>query len=327
MDTVSVIIPVYNARRYVERCVRSVLDQSYRDLEILIIDDGSTDGSSEILDRLAEMDTRIILIHQENQGVAAARNRAADMARGSFLTFVDGDDYISRNYIRRFLRKQRATDADLVICGLDFVDEDGHVLRRVIPGRYERFEHEEWPMLISAVCSHFYRRELWHSSRIRFVPGERGEDMPVSLYFSAVCEKITTLPASGYFYVQHDSSAMHRFRGLKDYRLPYTALEETLIQVRQEGLKNDREFYEVFILRILATCLFSLARGASAARKKELCDYIQLILKEYLPDYRKNRKTSLFSGLEYPLFQKAAVSALILLARTNLLYPVSLLLI
>ena len=109
---VSVIIPVYNTAKYLERCIESVLSSSYGNLEILAIDDGSTDGSGEILDRLAETDKRLIVVHQENQGVAASRNKGLDLASGTFLTFVDSDDYIGENYIRRFVSCMKKNAAD-----------------------------------------------------------------------------------------------------------------------------------------------------------------------------------------------------------------------
>ena len=96
-DTVSVIIPVYNTRDYIEKCVRSVMDQSYTRLEIVIIDDGSNDGSGEVLEMLASEDNRIRLFHQENQGVSKARNFGISVSSGTYFTFVDGDDFISRN--------------------------------------------------------------------------------------------------------------------------------------------------------------------------------------------------------------------------------------
>ena len=103
---VSVIIPVYNSEKYTEKCIRSLLGQTYRNLELLIIDDGSTDQSGAILDRLAGEDTRIRLLHQKNAGVAAARNRGIDLATGTYLTFVDGDDYVIPDYVRKLFLLQ-----------------------------------------------------------------------------------------------------------------------------------------------------------------------------------------------------------------------------
>lgn len=323
MDTVSIIIPVYNNEKYIKKCIRSVREQTYSDLEIIVIDDGSTDHSGEILKHLAETDDRIVLHHQINAGVAAARNKGLDLATGKYLTFIDGDDYVSRDYIEKLLKRMKETDSEMVICGLTYVNVEGKILSVLVPSGYKRLVREEWTFRISAVCSHFYRRELWERYRIRFFSGERGEDMPISLFFSAICGKIEVLSEAGYFYVQHKSSARHNFRGLKKYQLPYKALEEMVQEIGKIGVSNSQEFYELFVLRILATCLFDLARGASKEDMKQLCDYILRMLQTYFPKYYRNKKVSLFSDVKVPLSQKAAVWLLVLLVRTKLIYLVS----
>ena len=99
MKKVSIIIPVYNNEKYVEKCIRSVMEQTFRNIEIIIIDDGSQDDSVEILNRLAAEDKRIVLVHQENGGVAIARNRGLELAKGEYVTFIDGDDYVAKNIL------------------------------------------------------------------------------------------------------------------------------------------------------------------------------------------------------------------------------------
>lgn len=296
--------------------------QTHHDLEILVIDDGSTDGCSECLDLLAEEDRRIQVFHQENAGVAVARNRGIDAATGEYLVFIDGDDYVGERYIEALYECAEKNQAELVICGLTFVDEKEHILKEIIPGPYIKGEHEEWTFRISAVCSHLYRRELWDRYHIRFYPGERGEDMPISLFFSTVCDRIATLPKNDYFYVQHASSASHNFAGLKKYSPPYHALERVIIKIQTLNKINCFEFYELFVLRILGTCYFTLGRGASKQRARELSDYISRILRTYFKGFEKNSLTRLQSGLDIPFAQKLAVKVLILLVRTNLLYPV-----
>lgn len=319
MSKVSVIIPVYNSEKYVEKCIRSVMEQSYKDLEIIVINDGSTDSSIDILQKLSEEDGRIRLINQENAGVAAARNEGLKLATGEYLVFVDGDDYIGQEYIQNLYCCAQRKHADIVICGLVFADENGNTLRTVIPGEYQRYKKEEWTFRISAVCSHFYRLDLWRKYNIWFFSGERGEDMPISLFFSAICDKIAVLQEAEYFYVQHDSSAMHNFKGLKKYRLPYIAVEQILLKIREVGIVNSIEFHELFVLRILATCYFQLARGASNEDIAELCEYIERILKTYFPYYYRNKYTKLFSSIDVPLSQKIAVKLLIVLNRTKTL--------
>lgn len=285
MPAVSVVIPVYNSEKYVEKCIQSVMAQTLPDLEIIIINDGSTDESGRILRELTQKDSRIVLLEQANQGVAAARNQGVEKATGKYITFVDGDDYLQEDYIELMYNLAEKETLDMVICGLTYVDEGGKELNRVIPGVYKRLENEEWTFRVSAVCSHLYRRELWERYDVKFQSGERGEDMPVSLFFAAICSRINTLPECGYYYVQHASSAIHNFKGLEKYSLPYKGLENTLTRVNKIGIQNSQEFYELFVMRIFATCLFQLAPGASYEKTKELCDYISCTVNTYFPTY------------------------------------------
>ena len=319
MPAVSVVIPVYNSEKYVEKCIQSVMAQTLPDLEIIIINDGSTDESGRILRELTQKDSRIVLLEQANQGVAAARNQGVEKATGKYITFVDGDDYLQEDYIELMYNLAEKETLDMVICGLTYVDEGGKELNRVVPGVYKRLENEEWTFRVSAVCSHLYRREQWKRYDVKFQSGERGEDMPISLFFAAICPRINTLPECGYYYVQHASSAIHNFKGLEKYSLPYKGLENTLTRVNKIGIQNSPEFYELFVLRIFATCLFQLAPGARWEKIRELCDYISCTVNTYFPTYWKNSKAKLNAKVDIPFTQKAAVKVLQFLLKTKLL--------
>ena len=123
MPTVTVIIPVYKVERYLDACVESVVRQSYADLEILLVDDGSPDRCPALCDAWAEKDPRIKVIHRENGGLSTARNSGIDAAMGEFLLFVDSDDLLEPDAVRRAVDAQRQQDADLVIFNLTYVDE------------------------------------------------------------------------------------------------------------------------------------------------------------------------------------------------------------
>ncbi len=114
---VSVIIPVYNVESYVERCVKSIIAQSYTNIEIILVDDGSTDHSGDICDRLHKDDKRIIVIHQDNKGLAGARNTGIDKARGEYICFVDSDDYVHPDYVKYLLGICIDNDCEIGICG------------------------------------------------------------------------------------------------------------------------------------------------------------------------------------------------------------------
>ncbi|OUO46650.1 hypothetical protein B5F79_06530 [Olsenella sp. An285] len=116
-DLVSVIVPVYNVEKHLDQCLESILGQTYRNLEILLIDDGSTDSSLEIMNRYAEQDPRIRVFHKENGGVSSARNMGLETMGGGYCTFVDADGHVSERYIERLYCGLRKYDADLSICG------------------------------------------------------------------------------------------------------------------------------------------------------------------------------------------------------------------
>ena len=99
MELISVIVPVYNVQKYLKKCVESILNQSYSNLEVILIDDGSTDESGQMCDKLRDRDKRIKVFHQENKGLSAARNKGIELHTGRYLTFVDSDDYIAKGFI------------------------------------------------------------------------------------------------------------------------------------------------------------------------------------------------------------------------------------
>jgi len=127
----SVIVPVYNVEQYLDKCLASILGQTYKDFECIVVDDGSPDNSSAIIDKYVKQDQRFKVIHQKNMGVSAARNAGLAIAQGDYITFVDSDDYISNEYLEKFALKIANTDADIVICGLKILKKQ-YVLRRQV---------------------------------------------------------------------------------------------------------------------------------------------------------------------------------------------------
>lgn len=112
---VSIVVAIYNVKNYVQQCIESITHQSYQNLEIILIDDGSTDGSEKIVDSFAKQDARCIAIHQENGGPSRTRNRGIEIAQGDFIAFVDGDDYLAPDFVSYMLKLQTYRNSDLVI--------------------------------------------------------------------------------------------------------------------------------------------------------------------------------------------------------------------
>lgn len=205
---ISVIVPVYNVAAWLPRCVDSVLTQTYQNLEILLIDDGSTDASGEICDAYAEKDPRIRVIHKKNGGLSSARNAGLDVSNGQYLGFVDSDDWIEPEMYAEMLALMVRNEAQLVCAGRYDVDGDtGKKTIGLCPKRQECITGEElagriflWDHCDSSACDKLYRRELFDG--IRYPEGKTCEDVPVTYrlalkaHRAVLCDK----PLYNYFH-------------------------------------------------------------------------------------------------------------------------------
>ena len=140
MPELSIIVPVYKVEKYLPRCIDSILAQTFGDFELILIDDGSSDGCGRICDEYARKDKRIVVIHQKNMGVSAARNAGLDIARGRYIGFVDSDDWIEPQMYEVMMDAIRENGADMAVCGVRYADEDGKFTRadRLSEGVYSR---------------------------------------------------------------------------------------------------------------------------------------------------------------------------------------------
>ena len=136
---ITIIIPVYNADRYLKRCLDSVLKQSYTDWELVLVDDGSSDKSSQICDEYALNDSRISVIHKQNSGAGAARNDGIAQARGDYVVFVDADDYIETNYLEQLSKHTE----DVVFIDVQCVDEKGRKVKEEFMSRYKNWTKDD----------------------------------------------------------------------------------------------------------------------------------------------------------------------------------------
>lgn len=179
-DLISVIIPVYKVEEYLCRCVDSVLDQTYRNTEIILVDDGSPDGCPAICDEYAKQDARVRVIHQENAGLSGARNAGIDVAKGQWLAFVDSDDYLAEDFLESLYKACVDTDSDMSVCRWEYVrgeriPEHGTGETRVYTGR-EMLANLYIPdgAYFVVAWNKLYRRELFDG--IRYPLGRIHED-------------------------------------------------------------------------------------------------------------------------------------------------------
>lgn len=125
-NKITVIVPMYNTEEYIERCIRSIMEQTYENLEIIIVNDGSTDKSLDICKKLQKDDDRIVIVNQKNKGVGEARNHGIDVATGDFISFVDSDDTMDKNFYKELIATQLVTNADIIESGAKVILGNGN---------------------------------------------------------------------------------------------------------------------------------------------------------------------------------------------------------
>ena len=127
-ELVTIVVPVYKVEKYIDKCINSILSQTYKNLEIILVDDGSPDDCGKICDRYAKLDTRINVIHKENGGLSDARNAGNDVAKGKFISFIDSDDYIEPEYIEILYKAIKKDETDIAISSHKVIYESGAIL-------------------------------------------------------------------------------------------------------------------------------------------------------------------------------------------------------
>jgi len=220
METVSIIVPVFNGEAYLSACLDSLLAQTLRDLRVYLIDDGSTDRTPAVCGKYSALDGRITHIRQENRGVSAARNAGLRLARGEFVTFCDADDLWEREHLQTLVRAIRETGADMVSCNYTLVDGQGNFLRRTaFPAELRELASREETVNYMldvlawrtgwAVWARMFRRDA--VCGLRFCEAVAlGEDLLFVLEAALSCRRVVSIPGGGCCYRQHPGSAMTR---------------------------------------------------------------------------------------------------------------------
>jgi len=281
MPTISVIIPVYKVERYLDACVASVVGQTYPDLEIILVDDGSPDNCPALCDAWAAKDTRIRVIHRSNGGLSAARNSGLDICTGEYIAFVDSDDRLEPDVLEQAMVARKQTGTDLVLFNYQCVDEENHLLREQTPPNWPKREMTQadfWQLFFACGddCTHYavawnklYTAKLF--TNLRFAEGKRYEDMFLLPHLIGQCGKIVCLSVYGYRYTQRDGSIMaqgdpRNYLDRSEYLLEWTTCFATKGDyLRAEGLLNDA------IANLAEKERFDLSAPAQQARYRADC--------------------------------------------------------
>lgn len=225
-DIITIIVPVYNVKKYLEKCVNSIINQTYSDLEIFLIDDGSTDGSGELCDYFSQKDRRIKVIHKSNGGLSSARNAAIDVMSGKYVTFVDSDDYVDEKYIEKLYGLVKKFDAQISVCGEKRFtqDEKGDVIFRDSP--YVKLKNEKVlnteEGIETILKQHYFDASAWGKLYlsslfldVRYPEGKNHEDIGTTYKLFMRASNIAFISDPLYFYMQRPESILHSFNNVK----------------------------------------------------------------------------------------------------------------
>lgn len=298
MPKASVIVPVYNVEGYLVKCVESVLAQTEPDFQLLLIDDGSTDGSGPLCDKLAQQDLRIQVIHQKNQGLGGARNTGIKAAQGDWILLVDSDDWIEPETLEKTLEAGLREEADLVMFGFRSVDEGGNTLQvflEDVPKDQGLTLSQRPDMLLMApsACCRLYRRELLMRTGILFPPRVWYEDMRTTPKLLAAAQRVVFLDFVGYNYLSRTGSITKNQNADRNREI-LLAFDDLFSYFKEQGL-FEKYRQEFCYLALFHAYLTASVRVLLIDRKHPLLKEFREYLHKWFPDYRQCKYLSRLS--------------------------------
>lgn len=278
---ISIVIPVYNSSKYLGRCLNTVLNQDYPNIEVVLVDDGSTDGCAHLCDEYAEKDIRIRVIHQQNQGASIARQNGLRNSKGEYVTFIDSDDWVANDYVSKlydFIVEHHVT---ISACGVQRVKENEII-------NFQRTERQSFLLSFEELMPRFFKYEFWGFpgklykksvlSQITFPKATLSEDYLVMTQLFLKERQMAYTEAPLYFYEYHPNSLSHQ-------KLSKRAFEEfENVKAVYEFIKEQEpQFEEMAFANVVETCIklnLMILHGKSTDFQQEY-----IIIRNFLKSY------------------------------------------
>jgi glycosyltransferase involved in cell wall biosynthesis len=274
LDLISVVIPVYNVELYLRECIESVTAQTYTNIEILLINDGSTDSCPSICDEYLKIDKRVKVMHKENDGQSSARNAGIGMANGEFIAFIDSDDRVTTDYISFMYDNILKHQADISTCGMYIENKNGISVMfsgedTVLNKPFEAFlNYTDRKMYICSPVNKLYKSTLFKN--IRFPEGAVCEDLYIYPEILRAAEKVIFSSYPKYYYRQRKSSTMHSYsdKFLNDF----LSAHENIIRI---SMSYSKKIQKACRANSTYECLYYIYKSESRAVYKKLVENIR----------------------------------------------------
>lgn len=280
---ISIVVPIYNVEKYLNQCINSIVKQLYDNLEIILVDDGSVDGCSEICDKWAQEDQRITVVHKANGGLSDARNAGIRAAHGSYIAFVDSDDWIEDSFVQNLYDEIQSAHSELAECSVKVVDESGVFLK------YRKAYAEQNPIERNSALKHLIEEngiyqtvwnKLYKMDLVKTIPFETGkyhEDEFWTYKVIGKTERISVVDVALYNYRQRTTSIMGNAYSLKRLDGLQAKFE------RMQYFQNNPDLYTLCSEKLLIDCLWNLQmteRYLNSKDKKRAQQYILEIVNQ-----------------------------------------------
>lgn len=305
-ELISVIVPIYNVQDYLRRCLNSILGQTYCNLEILLIDDGSTDESGSIADEYAVRDSRVRVVHTENKGLSAARNYGIRWAKGTYLAFIDSDDYVLDNFLERLYDLNQKYNAQISVC--DYVrNKKNKGSLNEYKGKVECLSSEEWlsewhgkrKKLETVVWNKLYHKDIFENEAEIFPVGQVHEDIETEHLLIARSRKVVFTTEKLYVYLQRENSLTHRKISQKDMQDLLNAQEKRL------SFFNDRGYEKAYERLLTGSQKYRIRNYCLALevlRDSEWAEEERKIFNSRYSETKKFRENTIFDRCGFALF-------------------------
>lgn len=287
MIKVSVIVPTYNEEKHIRACLDSIIENDLKEIEIIVINDGSTDSTKEILEEYKNKYDIIKVIEKENEGQGSARNIGIDLAKGEFLTFVDADDEIHNNMLSKMYEKLQKEQADICVCDYFEINKDNKVVKKAIPQKTEDIK-KDYIVSIAGPCNKLIRTEILKKNSLYFPKTGIYEDIAMVPLIATYTNKIVYLEEPLYYYYIRQGSTMRQTKFNEKLLSIYNVLDILEKGFKQTGaLEQYKEELEFIYIKHLLYA--GNGRFLEYKEGKQEVKKIANIIKLKYPNWRKNK--------------------------------------
>ena len=280
MTKISVIVPVYNTEKYLEKCLDSLATQTLRDIEIIIVNDGSPDNSQKIIEKFTKKYDNMKSFVKENGGLSSARNYGLTKAQGEYISFIDSDDYIKKNMLEKMYTKAQKDKSDIVTCDFINLYEDGHEVNMKSNFHYSVSELQNYLISPPMVCTRIYKKELF--TKIKFKENTYYEDLELTPKLLLYTEKVSFLEEPLYYYFQRNGSIMKQ-EVFNDKLLDIFDVLSSNYQKLSKLYPNEIEY--MYITHLLRS---TSLRFLDYEETEKYLEKINNEMKDKFPQWRKN---------------------------------------